>query len=139
MAEASCSDALQTIKSDASQIVTYYNRAMTHFNDAETHWNLLEDHLAIQDLISAGRDVNVSASGFGGWSPYDYQGPIWWYLTECLEGLTMATLIQTMLTANPQEVEYFIGLVDAYRQSIWTRPFNQEFFAALSRGFMQWQ
>ncbi|GAH29755.1 unnamed protein product, partial [marine sediment metagenome] len=34
--------------------------------------------------------------------------------------------------------EYFVGLVDAYRQSIWNRPFNKDFFAALARGFMEW-
>jgi len=52
--------------------------------------------------------------------------------------LTMDDLIQTMLVADPNQVEYFIGLVDAYRQSVWNRPFNQEFFAALARGFELW-
>jgi len=52
--------------------------------------------------------------------------------------LTMDDIIQTMLVADPNQVEYFIGLVDAYRVSIWDRPFNQEFFAALSRGFKLW-
>ncbi|GAH92394.1 unnamed protein product, partial [marine sediment metagenome] len=26
---------------------------------------------------------------------------------------------------NPDQTEYFVGLVDAYRQSIWNRPFNK--------------
>lgn len=53
--------------------------------------------------------------------------------------LTMDDLINAMLLADPYQVEYFVGLVDAYRQSIWNRPFNQEFFAALARGFEQWE
>lgn len=53
--------------------------------------------------------------------------------------LTMEALINTMLIAEPDEVNYFIGLVDAFRQSVWNKPFNQEFFAALARGFEQWE
>ncbi|GAH60107.1 unnamed protein product, partial [marine sediment metagenome] len=33
----------------------------------------------------------------------------------------------------------FIGFVDAYRQSIWNRPFNREYYAALARGFALWE
>jgi len=50
----------------------------------------------------------------------------------------MDTLLSTMLQAEPDQVQYFVGLVDAYRQSIWNQPFNEEFFAALARGFEQW-
>ncbi len=49
--------------------------------------------------------------------------------------LTMDAIINVMLTAEPAQVEYFVGLVDAYRQSIWNKPFNEDFFAALARGF----
>lgn len=52
--------------------------------------------------------------------------------------LTMDAILSTMLAADPKQVEYFVGIVDAYRQSVWNRPFNQEFFTALGRGFMQW-
>ncbi|GAI56337.1 unnamed protein product [marine sediment metagenome] len=52
---------------------------------------------------------------------------------------TMDALINTMLEATPEQVTYFVGLVDAYRQSIWTQPFNHEFFAALARGFETWE
>lgn len=50
--------------------------------------------------------------------------------------ITMNDIIYAMLTATPYEVNYFVGLVDAFRQSIWNKPYNQEFFAALGRGFM---
>lgn len=51
---------------------------------------------------------------------------------------SMGALLSTMLSANPEQVEYFVGLVDAYRQSIWNRPFDKDFYAALARGFMIW-
>lgn len=49
--------------------------------------------------------------------------------------LTMEDMLITMLAATPYELNYFIGIVDAYRQSIWNKPFNEAFFAALARGF----
>jgi len=62
-----------------------------------------------------------------------------YYLENCIGGeFDMDTLLSTMLQAEPDQVQYFVGLVDAYRQSIWNQPFNEEFFAALARGFEQW-
>lgn len=55
------------------------------------------------------------------------------------EPFTMDSLITAMLSASPDQIMYFVGLVDAYRQSIWTKPFNHEFYAALARGFMEWE
>ena len=49
--------------------------------------------------------------------------------------VTMNSILSAMITANDEDIEYFIGLVDAYRQAIWNKPFNYEFFAALARGF----
>ncbi len=54
------------------------------------------------------------------------------------EPLTFDDILALMLEADPYQVQYFVGLVDAYRQSIWDRPFNKEFFAALGRGFQLW-
>lgn len=54
-------------------------------------------------------------------------------------GVDMAAIINAMLEATPYQIEYFIGIVDAYRQSIWNRPFNREFYAALARGFEEWE
>lgn len=53
--------------------------------------------------------------------------------------LEMEMIINAMLAATPYEVNYFVGLVDAYRQSLWNKSFNSEFFAALARGFEQWE
>ena len=83
----------------------------------------------------------VSDLTYGNWqlnTPYR----IPYYLENCIEAaapeVTMASMLAAMLAADPDEVEYFVGLVDAYRQSIWNQPFNSEFFAALASGFEQW-
>lgn len=47
----------------------------------------------------------------------------------------MDAIIYAMLTAEPDEINYFIGLEEAFKQFVWNRPFNQEFYAAIARGF----
>ncbi len=54
------------------------------------------------------------------------------------EGVTMSAIIEAMLTADLEQITFFVGLLDAYRQAIWNRPFNSELFAALARGFEEW-
>jgi len=53
------------------------------------------------------------------------------------DGVTMDEILSAMVAAEPDEVTYFIGLVDAYRSALWDKPFNSDFFASLARGFMQ--
>jgi hypothetical protein len=53
--------------------------------------------------------------------------------------VTMESILSAMLDADPSEVLYFIGLVDAYRQSVWNQPFNKDYYASLARGFEQWE
>jgi len=61
-----------------------------------------------------------------------------YYWPEGNGEVTMDAILSAMVQADPDQLQYFIGIVDAYRQSIWNRPFNKEFFAALARGFEQW-
>ena len=136
-----CAGALLAMKQSASMSLTYSNRCLDHMTDAWAHWNVNQDHEAIEDILHGLSDTNVAAGYAGyGYAPFDYVGPWWWYFTNCIEvpELTMDSILSTMLTATPDQILYFIGLVDAFRNSVWTRPFNQEFFASLSRGFQQW-
>jgi len=106
-----------------------------------------DDHLALSHLINSTQGIIYAVKDI---IDYDSGDPdqsyffesIYWASRSGLDAdpveVTMDDLINTMLTADPAQVEYFIGLVDAYRQSLWTRPFNQEFFAALGRGFATW-
>lgn len=50
----------------------------------------------------------------------------------------MSAILTAMLAATPDEIEQFVGIVDAFKVSIWNRPYNEEFYAALARGFAQW-
>lgn len=50
--------------------------------------------------------------------------------------VSMDAIINAMLTSDISQLEWFIGLVDAYRMALWNQPFNAEFYAAIARGFM---
>ncbi len=49
--------------------------------------------------------------------------------------VTMDAILSVMVTASDTQLMNFIGLVDAYRQSLWNKDFNVDLFAALARGF----
>lgn len=135
----SCSDALSKIGLGSAQSFQYYVWAIYHIYDAEDHWDLGQDHLAIEDIILALRDIRYSAvSSTYPWSPYNTTGAIHYFLDNCINGVDMSAILSAMLTADPDEIQQFIGITDAFMQSIWNRPYNREFFAALGRGFMEW-
>lgn len=49
--------------------------------------------------------------------------------------ITLDDILTAMVSATPEQLTYFVGIVDAYRLSVWNKPFNAEFYAALARGF----
>ncbi len=88
-------------------------------------------------LQDAGASYDLAFQQIGDISPYTKNN--WYYTEDNLSGaydLTMAAILNAMLASDSDEVLYFVGLVDAYRQSVWNVEYNQEFFAALARGFM---
>jgi len=123
----------------------------TNRSQANFHWSAGEDHEAIYDIIEGMSDTVVAFGGLLAAGFHSYGGATY-TLIDALSReracpfideappyeLTMSAIINTMLTANPMELEYFVGIVDAYRQSIWNKPFNSELFAALARGFEEW-
>jgi len=58
-----------------------------------------------------------------------------WPTTPEVPEITMDALLSAMVTATDSQLMSFIGLVDAYRQSLWNKDFNVDLFAALARGF----
>jgi hypothetical protein len=50
----------------------------------------------------------------------------------------MDTLLSAMTTAKYDQLKKFIGLVDAYRVAVWDAPYNEDFYASLARGWIQW-
>lgn len=136
-----CEGAVDAMHDSSVRGGNYAFYAMAHLADAKSHWNLNQDHAAIYDLWLAGLDIRVAAEyNAYNYAPFYPGGPWAWYMRNCIAApeIDMAMIIIAMLAANPDEVQYFVGLVDAYRQSIWNRPFNQELYAALARGFAIW-
>ena len=123
---------------------TYHGWANTDITWAATRWSEGNDHAAIYFTFSGLQDVWFCLRYLADFAEASYgyshlMESIYWANKDIpAADFTMDTLIQTMLVADPNQVEYFVGLVDAYRMSIWNRPFNQEFFAALGRGFRLW-
>jgi len=52
--------------------------------------------------------------------------------------VTMDAILSAMVSAKFSQLQYFIGIEDAYRVALWNAPFNADFYAALARGFQKW-
>jgi len=52
--------------------------------------------------------------------------------------IDMDAILNAMLKSSFDNLQQFIGIVDAYRVALWNAPFNADFYAALARGFQQW-
>lgn len=52
--------------------------------------------------------------------------------------ITMDDILTAMTTASFPQLQNFIGLVEAYKSALWDAPFNEDYYAALARGFRQW-
>lgn len=116
-------------------------RADVHWSDAWVEmyqggsYDVAQQHMldCMSDILLAVKQLLSPKSGE---YPLNAVPHYLWHFTGA--ELDMDSLLSTMLSADPDQVEYFVGLLEAYRQSVWNRPFNEEFFAALARGFMIW-
>ncbi len=118
---------------------------------AYAQWAIGDDHDAIEYIIDGMQStvyymVAMLAKGF-----YGHNGSTYALLSaldrtqanpfitsDDVPAITMQSILDAMVTANPDQTMYFVGLLDAFKQSVWNRPYNKEFFAALARGFMEW-
>ncbi len=53
-------------------------------------------------------------------------------------GVTMGDILSEMMSASFEEITQFMGITQAYQVAVWDAPFNEEFYAALARGFKTW-
>ncbi len=62
------------------------------------------------------------------------------YIDENLGGggVDMASILTAMLAATPEEITQFMGITQAFKVAVWDAPFNEEYYAALARGFKTW-
>lgn len=62
-----------------------------------------------------------------------------WYAWEEGGATSMSSILTAMLQAKNEEITQFIGIEQAYMSAIWNAPFNADYYAALARGWRQWQ
>lgn len=62
------------------------------------------------------------------------------YLYSEISGgdITMDSILTAMMTATAEQITEFMGITQAYKVAVWDAPFNEEFYAALARGFKVW-
>lgn len=126
-----------------------FTTSLARLNQANVYANYLES--------SFGAYMDAAAEGY--WTTYheriydairyaihknynpEYDALTQWMEKAMDEGLggdvTMDSILSAMISADYQQLQKFVGLVDAYRMAIWNQPFNAEFYAALARGFME--
>jgi len=52
--------------------------------------------------------------------------------------VTMDEILNEMLSASFEQLTAFMGITQAYKVAVWDAPFNEEYYAALARGFRVW-
>jgi len=75
-------------------------------------------------------------------------GTLYYNMRKCMEWINnnwptggvvdMDAILNAMLVSSFDQLQKFIGIVDAYRVALWNAPFNADFYAALARGFQKW-
>ena len=120
----------------------YWKLIDTHTALAYADYQVNNDHAAILHLINAlyssSTSIKFVLAKFVPFSP-DYT------LTYILKtymggggGATMDDILNEMLSATFEQLTKFMGITQAYKVAVWDAPFNEEYYAALARGFKTW-
>jgi len=113
-------------------------------NAGQNAWDAAESadwENAIKYCVTAIYQVRAGITVFFDLYSDDYQQShfmesVWWGNKDVAGGdVTMSAILSAMISADEEEYQYFIGIVDAYRVALWNNPFNAEFYAAIARGF----
>lgn len=129
-----------------------YADAKTDWDNAYDHWLAWQVHFNAAEYESAQYDLarcvqrimwafdHLFGFGSGGVQQSLLCENIYWSAQQGgAADVDMSAILAAMLTATQPELMSFVGITDAYRQSIWNQPFNQEYYAALARGFALWE
>jgi len=138
---------LPTILNDISDnwdsAVSSLGQFQTNLVQAHYHYGVGDDHTAMLWILECLDEVSDT---------FDWMLSYIWpfspktMLMACLKKMRteysaagaevdMDAILSAMVTADFYDLQMFIGIVDAYRVSLWNEPFNAEFYAALARGF----
>jgi len=98
-------------------------------------------------LDQAGRDLARAQEHLG----YTYQGALCFKTAfrDTLElinnnwpegggGVDMDQILSAMVQSSFAQLTSFMGITQAYKTAVWDAPFNEEYYAALARGFKTW-
>lgn len=141
MADPTAQELKQAIKNQSNSIVIYSLMSLNHRSDAWAHWYALEDHLAIQDILHALSDTAYCADlGYGAWEPYPVGGPLfqWMKLYGGGEELTLLAFIEAYIDADDDHRAALQLLFDAYKASMYNKPFDLEYHQNWVQRFLSW-
>jgi hypothetical protein len=100
------------------------------------HFGFLE--YAVELIITAMRQLgDYTATAWD--RSYFYESIYWSAQPTATYELTMLKIIDAMVSSTSDELETFICIEDAFRASIWNKPFNYEWYAGMVRAFKSWQ
>lgn len=132
-------------------IWSIYGYAYSSGYETGTNLRAAGTYLSAKDMVGAGTALTMAGNNmrdFANEMPTKYlvgnyymADALYWINDNWVadgNGLTMAALLNVMLSADFDEFRTFIGIVDAYRVGLWNKPFNAEYYAALARGFVEW-
>ena len=120
---------------------------------AKNYLDVAGDFLVAGDSVSAGTALINSATWLGDFVSHLCRYKSWlynvtYYEKACWEWvdvnwptattLTMDDILNEMLSASFEQLTKFMGITQAYKVAVWDAPFNEEFYAALARGFKTW-
>jgi len=57
---------------------------------------------------------------------------------DAMAGVSMDSILTAMMAASFEQLREFMGITQAYKSAVWDAPFNEEYYAALARGFKEW-
>ena len=117
--------------------------------------NLYNDVLNLQTgLATDGNPTAANAAGLMAVHVWEMRNKftygsdsVRYWLVKCLQyidnnafnggggGVTMGDILSEMMSASFDELTKFMMITDAYKVAVWDAPFNEEFYAALARGF----
>lgn len=127
-----------------------FAESLGHFQGFLT---IAANHLVNDDAVSAGNAMLGAIAwmefaledldnGVEGYRYKEYRTLSWinnmWPSDGEEYELTMEKIIFQMLLADPPEVMMFVGIADAYRQSIWNREFDENLYGTLAKAFALW-
>ena len=136
-----CAGALLAMKQSAMMSLSYSNRMLNHNNDAQAYLDAGNLEAAIGETIDSLRDASIAAGYAGyGYAPFDYVGPWWWYHTNCVSEVTLESMIAAVIApdAHDDHRSAWVLLWDAYRASMYDKPFNLEYHTGWVERFKSW-